>query len=342
MKILKNLDHCKKTLQKIVFFLILFCTFMLILSKNTFAQQPFYIGISPPLLEVTIKPGKTVTQVYTVKNMGQETQIYADVVPAYPEGEQGKVKLDPDFLNPLERSGLNQSQHPYLSWFSLQNANIDLQQPFTLKRDEEKQLVLKIKVPENTPQKEFLISLIVRSYPSAQTNVQQVKTSGVIGSNIILTVASNINWEKKGNVDFSLDNSICIPKTKICFPIIGSFKNPQFKIKIANKGKFHFKPQGKLIIKNIFGSTAAEKELVPLNILPDKKREISCIEDEQKSICKVNTLNTGIYKAELQIDLANKTKTHFYFLVFSPFPLVVVVLILTYLIIKSYLRKSNT
>jgi hypothetical protein len=305
-------------------------------AAKVFAQNQFHLTISPPIIEAVIKPGKTITQVYNIENKGNKTQMYADIIPFYPKGEKGNVQIDHLFLNPFTYPNLEESQYRYLRWFSLQNANLELREPFTLQKDEKKQLVLKIRIPTDAKQKEYLSSLIVRSYPSLKLEEEQISSSGIIASNILMSISDTASWTKKGESDLQLANSICIPKTNICLPILDSFQIPEFKIRIKNQSKYHFKTKGNLIIKNIFGNEIDRKKLLPLNVLPNSTREINCIQEGKKIPCKSRSLNFGIYKAELETDLSSMENAQIHFVVL---PFIVIAAALIALIFYNRIKK---
>ncbi|MBI2310785.1 hypothetical protein HYU90_03145, partial [Candidatus Collierbacteria bacterium] len=83
------------------------------------AQQSIGFSIYPPVLETVIKPGKTITQVFTIQNLSESDKIViARVIPFVPEDEHGSPLLKPNF------------QPSWLSYFSLANSIITLGQPF--------------------------------------------------------------------------------------------------------------------------------------------------------------------------------------------------------------------
>src|SRR3990167_7980355 len=93
---------------------IVFSILYLVSGKIAEAQT-LSLSIWPPILEVTLKPGKSISQVYRVKNSGDDTVVMAQVVPFEAAGELGQVKL-------------SSTPNPALAYFSLQNADLDLGQ----------------------------------------------------------------------------------------------------------------------------------------------------------------------------------------------------------------------
>src|SRR3990167_2068900 len=92
--------------------------------------QSLSLGISPPVLEVMIKPGKSITQAYRLKNDGERVVVNATIV-AYSENG---IKEDAEF-NPEP-------------WITLLNTDIFFNKPFLMAAGEEKQIVLRLAPPD--------------------------------------------------------------------------------------------------------------------------------------------------------------------------------------------------
>jgi len=88
--------------------------------------QGLSLGIWPPLLEVTIQPGKSITQVYKLRNTGEtDLALTSKIVPFKPEGETGDI----NFATP----GVDLGRHTGSeTWFSFQNANLALGEKFLI------------------------------------------------------------------------------------------------------------------------------------------------------------------------------------------------------------------
>ena len=63
-----------------------------LLPAQVHAQQ-FSFSVSPHLVEMIIKPGKSVVIAYTITNGGDPTIISANVLPFQPHGISGDVEL---------------------------------------------------------------------------------------------------------------------------------------------------------------------------------------------------------------------------------------------------------
>ena len=114
--------------------------FFLMLAQPAWSQG-LKLSITPPLLELTIKPGKSVVIAYTVSNLEDPTVLTSFVRPFVPTGVHGAFTIADEFSGPVR--------------FSLENSNIALEAPFFLKSNQGQQLLLKIRVPEGTPEGDY-------------------------------------------------------------------------------------------------------------------------------------------------------------------------------------------
>jgi len=229
--------------------IFLLFTFYFLLSVPQAHAQSFSLSLWPPLLEVMIQPGKTITQVYEITNQGENPQeITPQIVSFKPLDDKGNVRLLLKNFSPLK--------------FSLANSNLELGQSFILEPLQKQQIVLKIKVPEKTPEQDFYFSLLFSSSAQAKKGTFGSTAAGVLGSHILLTVSKTGQPEKRGEIlEF---------KTK---KIIDSLEKPEFSLRVKNTGHFFWKPFGKIKIEGLAGQSW-EIPLREDNILSGWQRQI--------------------------------------------------------------------
>jgi len=252
----KNLNlKTKNNNLKLKSFKILAVTFsfsLLVFSFPVRAQQ-ISLSISPPLLEVMIQPGKTITQSYKIGN-NSNTDLYvrAIVVPFEPADTQGKVGIR------YQVSGIR--------YFTLTNSDIQLGQTFRLPANSQKQLVLKIAVPKDELEADQYFTFLVEQSPEIEFLGPQGGQNLIkIGSNILLTVSRLGNPKKQGVI------AKFLPYPKIA----DLFDKVKFKVLIQNTGDAYFKPIGQIDIYNqITKKKMTGLKLRPDNILVDSAREI--------------------------------------------------------------------
>ena len=318
----------KKTKLIIIIFLSLF---FLNLFKEKIEAQNLSLSIWPPLLEVTLQPGKSITQVYQLANNGETDLVMTSSISLFsPEDELGNVKL-------IDK------ESPVLSWISFQNADLELGESFNLPTGQEQQLVLKISVPSYAMQKDHYFTLLFSTNPQAYKSFQpQSQAQAKIGANVLITVSESGEPQRKAEiVEFSLKNGYLHKSSQ--WQIIDSFNQPEFVLRIKNNGKSLFKPMGS-ITTNWLGRKFI-LDLLPENILVDSIRQVGCqkTEDDHIFICELDSLfNIGYYKTVVEFDLdkiGNQYKKELYFFA-VPIKAIFVIIIVTifFLIFKNKLK----
>ena len=246
---------------KILLTIFLFTIYYLLFTIASLARaQTFSLGIYPPLLEVMIMPGKSVTQTYQISNSGDEAEITARIVKFKPADELGNIKLETGNWK-LETQ----------EWFSLENADLALNEPFLLKEGQAKQINLKINIPQDNPEEDYYFTLLFSTKPAEKKGVIGTRTAGVIGTNILLTVSESGQPAKKGEIaEFSLANCL----TRLAnFCLFDSFSKPKFLLRVENTGRTFWKPFGKIRSEGLLGQKW-EQDLRPDNILAHSIRQI--------------------------------------------------------------------
>lgn len=232
----------------------------LVLVGSVFAQQ-VSLSISPPLIELVAKPGKSVLIAYTVQNLGDPAVLRTRVVSFYPKNQTGGIDLKEELEGPIR--------------FNLDNADIQLEQPFFLTTRQSQQILLNIRVPEGAPEGDYYYTLIAEADPSPfQEGASVSRAQARIGANILVTVTDS------GRVDIKGKIPILDTLARFKFNLFGrnyrifdsGDKIPVVLI-VENSGKNAIKPNGKITMKGPFGGTASY-EILPQNILALSQRQI--------------------------------------------------------------------
>ncbi|MDD4135985.1 MAG: hypothetical protein PHN66_02870 [Candidatus Shapirobacteria bacterium] len=266
----------------------------------------FNLTLSPAQIEFVLKPGVTIIQAYDVINdSGSSITLNTEVLPWIPSGTNGSVNYSQAINNPNIE-------------FSLNNANIQLGQPFTLKANSKQQLVLKIKTNPTMPLSDNYYTFFIFQDQNITNNSNNnfSQASGKIGSHILLTVSNTENPKVSSEIQ-SLSVS---PKIKDVL-----FNPITFKGKVKNNSDFFFKTNGKITItKN--DKTIKELELNPDNVLNHHSRDIYCTD---QTTCQISPpFWPGHYKVTVNLDSSLNTKpyeTSFYVWPISPVLLIVLI-----------------
>lgn len=264
---------------KILFIIFIFSFLFFNLATKVAYGQTLSLGLYPPLLEVMMQPGKSITQVYKLTNVGETDLAFASkLIPFEPADEFGSVNLQSSIEN-----------HQFLSWFSFQNADLDLGQRFIIKSGGEQEVVLKIKVPQNALEDDYYLVLLFETIPDVFLGQSGAQAQAKIGANILLTVSKDGRPPKKAEIiEFRT------PK------IIDSFDKPKFTLRIKNTGRAFFKPMGTITTTGWLGQEFL-LNLLPENVLVNSVRQIQCQIDDQAGPCQVSSrFLLGRYKAKVE------------------------------------------
>lgn len=241
------------------FIIALFLGFSLIIPAPGVYAQQISLGVSPPLVELLIKPGKSVLIAYTLQNTGDPAILTASVLPFEARDSYGNVKIKEEFEGPIQ--------------FNLDNADLQLNEPYFLRTGTSQQLLLRIRVPEGAPEGDYYYTLLNSTKPTPVTEgVSSSRAQGTIGSNIIITVS------EKGITEIKPKISLFDVLTKFSFSFFGKqiklFDSSEVipvNLQIENTGKNIIKPQGDITLKGNFGEKATYT-IVPKNILSQSQR----------------------------------------------------------------------
>jgi len=264
-----------------------FCIFILsfafyILHSSKANAQTLSLSIWPPLLEITIQPGKSITQVYKLRNTGEtDLALTSKIVPFKPEGEGGDITFTSEVRSPPAgglgyppQAGGNTSGVDWWNWFSFLNADLSLGQKFFLPAGREQEVVLKIKVPKEALEADYYFTLLFETLPGVflpSGSGGQIEAK--IGSNILLAVSQTGKPLKQAQIEqFSLAN---FQFSIFNFQFIDSFTQPQFIVRLKNTGNSFFKPLGTITTTGWFNQRWV-LDLLPENVLVDSVRQIRC------------------------------------------------------------------
>lgn len=284
--------------------------------------QTVSLSIWPPLLEVMVKPGKSITQVYKLTNLGDDTVIKAGIFPFEPT---------PDGL-----ALINRTPSPIASYFSLQNA--DIAPPlasggvqFPLKAGATQELVLKIRTPQDAPEADHYLTFLFESSDLGVITGTGSKTLGSIGANILLTVSNTGQPDKSGLIS-QLSAAPCLFPGPIC--LIDSFSPIKFTTQIQNTGPSRFKAIGQLEIFNTFNRKIATLPFREDNVLANSNRYLT--EGSDPSVSWNPVFPFGRYKAVATITPNDTTISLEKTLVFYVLPYKLIFLLLAIIFAGYY------
>jgi hypothetical protein len=231
--------------------LIIICSQNKIFAIHKANAQSVSLSISPPILEVLIKPGKTITQTYKLTNNGNSAIILPHI-----------VKYD-------EKGIIDDADYKGENWISFLNNEISLNRPFLLDSNTEKQLTLKISPLAKSAEENYYLALVFTTQPDPIPNTTVSSVSETIGSVLLINVSNSGLMEKNSRI-----SSFSLPT------VLDSFGPLSVNIFVENTGKTYFRPQGKISLIGPIGK--AEYKLKPVVIFEGKNREL-CADPESNT-----------------------------------------------------------
>jgi len=328
-----------------------------ILNKPPAAlAQTISLSIWPPLLEAVIQPGKAITQVFKLKNLGDDTIIHTSLVPFEPGDELGHIKLGSD----LNGSWISKRSDPVaLSYFSLQNADLNLPTIIPLKSGQTQEFVLKIKVPETAAEADHYFAFLFSADTEGLISASGTKTLGSIAANILLTVSQTGELHPTAKIEeFRPSRSNLVgsrgyePSDRpsrsnlvgnlrgwtLSDSLLDSFDPINFILKLKNTSSTRLKAIGQIEVKNTFNRLVATLPLREDNVLAHSSRYLTS--DPWNPIFPI-----GRYTAIATITPQNTTSQisqtiHFYVLPYKAL-LVIISLAAVYLLTKQKLSIHN-
>lgn len=225
--------------------------------------QQITLSLSPPIVETIIKPGKSILVAYTISNGGDPTTIRFKMRTFSAQGTSGAMNISDDLEGPVR--------------FSLDNADLQLEQPFLLRTGTYKQAVVRMRIPEGTPEGDYYYVLLAETESTPGVNGSSGSISKAsVGSPLLITITQSGKLQIKGSIEsihitprysFSLFNTQ--------YQIIDSSDELPVLLTLKNEGNNVFKPEGTIIVKGGLGKTLTH-EIVPQNVLSNSSRIISC------------------------------------------------------------------
>lgn len=188
--------------------------------------QSLSLSIAPPVVEIMIKPGKTITQTIKIANGGESTII----TPLLKEYTLNGLQDNPNFTRD--------------TWIEILNRDLAFDKSFFLKTGEERQVVLKISPPKDSAEKDYFRVLLFTTKPVIPFDYSQSSISQSIGSLILINVTSSGMKNKAAEI-----SAFQIPK------IADSFSPLETRILLKNTGDTYFRPQGFITLKGLIGQT---------------------------------------------------------------------------------------
>ena len=310
----------------VVFAYLFICLFFNLSKTN--AQQ-VSLSITPPLLETVIKPGKSIMVAYRVENLGDPAIITAKILPFEARDHFGNIRLKKEFDGPVR--------------FSLDNADLQLEQPFFLKTGDSQQLLLRIRLPEGTPDGDYYYTLLAETTePKSQEGIGSTSAKVSIGSNILITVTESGLVEIKPKI--ILFSTLGGWKIRQNLKIYDTFDKISLISLVENKGKNMIKPEGEITLTGNFGENI-KYDIIPKNIIAMSQRMIEASgpgEFVKPASLIMSGFFVGLYRLSTKLTFGENSPTVFASTSFLALPFKLTLGLIVVIIVSIFIIKRNS
>jgi len=289
----------------------------MLLGATVYAVEPMElelggISLGPVTVNVTIKPGESFEQVFTLQN-----RTY------------GTIRAEPylqDFY--IKNNQWHMVENPDPRWSPMTWATI-LSAPENLDEMEQGEVVVRFDVPLNAETGEHVTYFSVRFIP-ADTDSKIPETTGITAISEIRAPVFVRVTDLLGNLD--------ITQGWLPGKIGTNFWNinqPVFTVSAVNTGNVHLKVRGKIIINDLLRNQKTELDLPRYIILPGVEREMTLRWAEAPFI--------GYFRGNVELTYDDITfeKREFHFIIAPLLTMAGTLLIIvgTILAVVLYIRK---
>lgn len=317
-------NHKKMNIGTSLFVICLgFSIWSLVFARSSLAQT-LSLSVSPPLTEVMIVPGKSVSQTFTFTNDGESGNVKVYIIPFKAGDENGNAELN-------EKDIITSSSY-YASWFSIISPVSSFGEKFYVAGGGRQDIAIKISPPENAAEKDYYFTILfeIENDTSSQLTGSGPTGKARIGTNLLVSLSRDGQPVKNLSIlEFSA------PK------VIDSLGEMDFNVRIANEGSYFSKSNGQITIKPTFGESEI-LPLAPLNVISDSVRNIPCLKGEETVRCRSEKkVLVGIYKSTLEISADGSSPNQEKTVTTIAFPFSIALGIIFILITYRIIRKSR-
>lgn len=247
------------------------------------------ITVIPPRFELFANPGDSLTELVRIRNESDFPVTYTIVVEDFSaSGEEGHVVLEEEGTETFSLA----------SWIEPETRDIVLQP------QEERSFTFSINVPRDAEPGGHYASVLFQSgsdpVPGAANVTQRV------GTLVLLRVSGNVTEQ-------AVIETFEAPNYSQSGPV-------PFTLRLRNDGNTHIRPQGTIIITNLFGQKVQEVPLQGANVLPGAIRKMDQTVWDQENIIGHFTATLVATYGQQNLPLTAATK----FTVISPTAIILI------------------
>lgn len=262
-------------MKKSPLILNLLFTFVLFILPKWCSAQQVAISLQPSVNEIVAKPGRTIYQELTFVNSG-DPQVYTFRL--------YQLEVNDKFGNYRIKSSPEQLPLSIL----ITAPYIRLDKPFLIQSQKQETLPLRIDIPTETPEGEYLFSLVAESEkPLSVEGTINTRISAGTGAIFFIRVLNDNIDEKKTDISlFNAVTQVSLPFGKSRFALVDSHRPIPFVLMLKNKGRHTVVPHGEITLKNLLNKNTVNVALLPVYAYPEKDRLIPAAAFQQDDCLK--------------------------------------------------------
>lgn len=294
------------------------------------AEEKLSLTITPPLFQLAIGPGEVWQSSLKVVNTNPyDLTVYASLMDFEAQGEDGQGR----FIPILEKNSFSLPPTASLaSWIKISN------EPIVVPTEKSMDIPFSVSVPSDAQPGGHYAAILIGTAPLAGApSGSVIKISSAVSSLFFARVKGDILEE--GNIREFFTKKIFYQQPDV-----------EFVLRFENSGNVHLLPQGEIVIYDMWGK---EKGRIPINqnsdsfgnVLPRSVRKFNFLWQRDESIWEA-----GRYTAVATLSFGQNERqnisytTSFWFVPLKPvlliFGILVLIVLFTFLIIRSYIRRS--
>ncbi len=299
----------------------------LFLTASRIQAAGYGLSLNPPLLRVNIKPGKSISQVFTITNLtGDDKLLVARLAPFTQADIYGNPVID------------LKATPAWLNNFSLANTNIKLGNPFTVRGNSSEQLIVSMTIPETSPLRDIYATLLVSTYTNTLNQAfQGSQINATSGSNLLITINSEISPPTILKINHVAPISGAYYKVGNLY-LADSITPISFSASVKNDGDFTTETKGIVVVMSRKEEPVYLDGILPVYVIAHTERELKNSEGNSFTFTP-NLGNFGPHKIVVQIKTDNSNAENTIDVFFFPFKISIGLLVA--LIVLSSIVKLN-
>lgn len=274
-------------------FIILVFSFGLFVYGAFPAQaQQVDLMVSPPSIELLIKPGVNLRVPFTVTNQSDKISV-RPLIETFTVSENGKtITYGRADSKAVETTFLDQNLKPISS--------------FSLSKGEEKKVYVRFSVAPTAAEKDYNLAFILETQPEFLDKQYSMRIKTRVAAPMLVTVTQSGTTQVNGVIDRFEVVGRTIPFLFKNVPVFDSFDQIPVVVHVINKGTNVVYAGGVVTIRGSFGEKA-EYRLYNHNILAGSGRTMNSVRSKDNYTTILQGFFIGKYKASTTVSLAEGT-----------------------------------